>query len=138
MTACSLALVKVFQLTFLQGAEQRSLRPGIRTVSPVETDMHLAERIYRRTDAGRQASVNQSADVPVEYRRVLQLVGTGTPTAVIRACLRSHPYEHILQWLAKLEEVGLLESIPQAGADDLDLSGNFKRAALAAAHNARV
>jgi hypothetical protein len=99
--------------------------------------MQPAERIYRRTDAGRQASLNQSADVPVEYRRVLQLVGTRTHVAVIRACLRSHPYEHILEWLAKLEQVGFLESIPQPGADDLDFSGNFKRAALAAAHNAR-
>jgi hypothetical protein len=31
----------------------------------------------------------------------------------------------------------LLESVAQAGADDLDFSGSFKRAALAAAHNAR-
>jgi hypothetical protein len=99
--------------------------------------MQPAERIYRRTDAGRKASLNPSADVPVEYRRVLQLVGTGTHVAVIRACLRSHPYEHILEWLAKLEQVGFLESIPQASADDLDFSGNFKRAALATAHNAR-
>jgi hypothetical protein len=37
---CTFALVKVFQLAFLQGAEQRSFRPGIRTVSPGETDMH--------------------------------------------------------------------------------------------------
>jgi hypothetical protein len=100
--------------------------------------MQPAERIYRRTDAGRQASLNQSADVPVECRRLLELVGTRTPTAVIRACLRSHPYEQLLQWLAKLEQRGLLESIPQASADDLDLSGSFNRAALAAAHNARV
>ena len=35
------------------------------------------------------------------------------------------------------QQVGLLESVPQAGADDLDFSGNFNRAALAAAHNAR-
>ena len=81
--------------------------------------------------------MSQSADVPVEYRRVLELVGTGAHAAVIRACLRSHPYEHILEWLTRLEEVGLLESVPQAGADDLDFSGNFSRAALAAAHNAR-
>jgi hypothetical protein len=99
--------------------------------------MQPAERIYRRTQAGRQASLSQSADVPVEYRRVLELVGTGTHSAVIRACLRSHPYEHILKWLAKLEEVGFLESIPRAGADDLDFSGSFKRAALTAAHDAR-
>jgi hypothetical protein len=99
--------------------------------------MQAAERIYRRTSAGQQASLNQSADVPVEYRRVLELVGTGTHVAVIRACLRSHPYEHILEWLSKLEQVGLLESVAQAGADDLDFSGNFNRAALAAAHNAR-
>ena len=99
--------------------------------------MQPAERIYRRTDAGQQAFLNQSADVPVEYRRVLELVGTGTHAAVIRACLRSHPYEHVLEWLTRLEQVGLLESVPQAGADDLDFSGNFNRAALAAAHNAR-
>jgi len=102
----------------------------------METGMQPAERIYRRTDAGHQA-LSQSADVPVEHRRVLELVGTGTHAAVIRACLRSHPYAHVLEWLNKLEQVGLLESVPQAGADDLDFSGNFNRAALAAAHNAR-
>jgi len=99
--------------------------------------MQPAERIYRRTDAGHQAFLNQSADVPVEYMRVLEVVGTGTHAAVIHACLRSHPSEHILEWLTKLEQVGLLESVPQAGEDDLDFSGNFNRAALAAAHNAR-
>ena len=99
--------------------------------------MQPAERIYRRTHAGQQAFLNQSADVPVEYRRVLELVGTGTHAAVISACLRSHPYEQVLEWLTRLEQVGLLESVPQAGADDLDFSGNFSRAALAAAHNAR-
>ena len=99
--------------------------------------MQPAERIYRRTSAGQQAALNQSADVPVEYRRVLELVGTGTHAAVIRACLRSHPYERILEWLSKLEQVGLLESVAQATVDDLDFSGNFNRAALAAAHNAR-
>ena len=78
--------------------------------------MQPAERIYRRTDAGHQAFSSQSADVPVEYRRVLEVVGTGTHAAVIRACLRSHPYEHILECLSKLEQVGLLESVPQAGA----------------------
>ena len=93
--------------------------------------MQPAERIYRRTRAGQQASLSQSADVPAEHRRVLELVGTGTHVAVIRAGLRNHPYEHILEWLSKLEQVGLLES------DDLDFSGNFNRAALAAAHNAR-
>ena len=102
----------------------------------METGMQPAERSYRRTDAGQQA-LNQSADVPVEFRRVLELVGTGTHAAVIRACLRSHPYAHVLEWLNKLEQVGLLESVPQAGANDLDFSGNFSRAALAAAHNAR-
>jgi hypothetical protein len=96
-----------------------------------------AERIYRRTRAGQQASLSQSANVPAEHRRVLELVGTGTHVAVIRACLRTHPYEHILEWLSKLEQVGLLESVAQAGANDLDFSGSFKRSALAAAHNAR-
>ena len=103
----------------------------------METGIQAAERIYRRTDAGQKAFLNQSADVPAECRQVLELVGTGTHAAMIRARLRSHPYERILEWLTKLEQVGLLESVPQAGADDLDFSGNFNRAALAAAHNAR-
>src|SRR2546425_9054142 len=99
--------------------------------------MQPAERIYRRTSAGQQAFLNQSAHVPVEYRRVLELVGTGTHAAVIRACLCSLPYEHFLEWVTRLDQVGLLESVPQAGADDLDFSGNFNRAELAAPPNAR-
>src|SRR2546429_9949850 len=102
----------------------------------METGMQPAERIYRRTDAGQQAFLNQSADVPVEYRRVLELVGTGTHAAVIRACLGSHPYQHALEWLTRPEQVGLLESVPHARADDLDFSGKFTRAPLAAPHHA--
>src|SRR2546428_13380362 len=96
----------------------------------METGMQPAERIYRRTDAGQQAFLSQSADVPVEYRQVLELVGNGTHAAAIRACLRSHPYEHILEWLNKLEQVGLLESVPQAGAGGPGLSGDFSPGAL--------
>src|SRR2546425_13092486 len=103
----------------------------------METGMQPAERIYRRTDAGQQAFLSQSADVPVEYRRVVELVGTGTHAAVIRACLRSHPFEHILEWLTKLEQASLLESGPQADADDLDFNGTSSLAELATAHKLR-
>ena len=80
---------------------------------------------------------NETAKATLQISDKIEAIRTGTHAAVIRACLRSHPYAHVLEWLNKLEQVGLLESVPQAGADDLDFSGNFNRAALAAAHNAR-
>jgi len=87
--------------------------------------MAAAERIYRRTQAGLWAWQNQSPNVPVEMRNILALVVDETHPDAIRARLRRYSEAQIDVWLAKLEELHLLESVPMAPDHDLDFTGNF-------------
>ena len=77
-------------------------------------------RIYRRTDAGNQVVANDDRSVPADYRRILEVVRTDTPANVIRGCLRQYPDKLLVDWLAEIEELGLLVS--SIAADDLDLN----------------
>jgi hypothetical protein len=85
-----------------------------------------SERIYRRTDAGNHAWKTQDRNVPVEYRRILEIVGNGAHEAVIRTSLREFPAQEVSEWLANVEELGLIESAPGGAKDDLDFTGNFR------------
>lgn len=87
--------------------------------------MATADRIYRRTQAGLWAWQNQSPNVPVEMRNILALVTDDTHPDSIRARLRRYSDAQIEGWLAKLEELHLLESEPMAPDHDLDFTGSF-------------
>jgi hypothetical protein len=87
--------------------------------------MGSRDRIYRRTAAGQKAWEKQDRDVPGEYRRVLELVGSGTHSAVLRANLGGHPESHVDEWLANMEELALIESVPHGEIADLDFTGVF-------------
>jgi hypothetical protein len=93
--------------------------------------MGTKDRIYRRTAAGQTAWKKQDRDVPGEYRRVLELVGSGTHSAVLRANLGGHPESHVDEWLANMEELALIESVPR-GEADLDFTGVFNMAEVRA------
>ena len=86
--------------------------------------MASRDRNYRRTAAGQKAWEKLDPDVPIEYRRILQLVGNGTHSAVLRANLGGYPESHVDEWLANMEELALIESVPH-GDDDLDFTGAF-------------
>jgi hypothetical protein len=85
-------------------------------------------RLYRRTEAGRDAWDNQDAQVPLEYRRVLGLLAHDTDRRVLRAKLAwsEGALSHILE---ELEELGMVEPI----AVDLDFTGKLSLAQLRAA-----
>lgn len=95
--------------------------------------MRPMPRLYRRTDAGRKAWDTQNTQVPLEYRRVLGLVGHDTDPRELRARLgwSQAALDEILQ---ELEEGGMLKSI-EAGPDrtDLDFTGSLSIADLQAA-----
>ncbi|HXM81532.1 MAG TPA: hypothetical protein VN929_06360 [Burkholderiales bacterium] len=91
--------------------------------------MGTKDRIYRRTAAGQKAWQTQDPDVPAEYRRILDLVGSGAHSAVLRGNLGGHPESHFDEWLASLEELGLIESVPHS-EDDLDFTGSFSVAEI--------
>jgi len=100
--------------------------------------MANAGRIYCMTAAGRQAWESEDASVPAAYRRILGMAATETHADVMRGYLRRYPDALIFEWLAELEELGLLE--PHAGeqAHDLDFTGSFPLPRLIAEDQARV
>jgi hypothetical protein len=82
-------------------------------------------RLYRRTDSGRKAWDTQDPRVPLEYRRILGLVGHDTDPRDLRARLgwSEAALNEILQ---ELEEQGMVRSV-DIGPDstDLDFTGKL-------------
>ena len=100
--------------------------------------MARIERIYRRTDAGCRASASTSAALPAEYRRILNLIHEETHSDAVRTALRRYSDEDIFAWLADLENLGLAVSEPVTSKHDLDFTGNFSIAEIAAAAQKRT
>src|SRR3970040_581806 len=89
--------------------------------------MAQAGRIYRLSTSGRRAWEKEDATVPAAFRRILGMLETETHTDVVRGYLRRFPDQLILEWLAELGELGLVESRPAKSSHDLDCTGNLKR-----------
>lgn len=100
--------------------------------------MAKAGRIYRPSTAGRRAWEKEDASVPAAYRRILGMLETDTHADVVRGYLRRYPDELVFEWLAELEELGLVESRPDKAAHDLDFTGNFKLPQLIAEDRAQL
>jgi hypothetical protein len=82
-------------------------------------------RRYYRTEAGRKAWDMQSSHVPLEYRRVLGLVGHDTDPKELRAKL-GWSESAVNDILDELEEQGLVRWIDMsADRTDLDFTGSF-------------
>jgi len=94
--------------------------------------MAMGERIYRRTWAGQRAWETQARKVSPECWRVLGSIGAGAHAAIVRASLQNCSEEDIQEWLAQLERIGLVESVPVVDKNDLDFTGNFQLAAIRA------
>jgi hypothetical protein len=90
-------------------------------------------RRYRRTDAGRKAWDTQDPQIPLEYRRVLGLVGFDTDPAELRAKLGWSEIA-LAEILGELEEQRLVQAIEaRADSTDLDFTGKLSIAQLQAA-----
>lgn len=100
--------------------------------------MAKAGRIYRLSTSGRRAWQKEDSTVPAAFRRILGMLDTETHTDVLRGYLRRYSDQLILEWLAELEELGLVESRPEKAADDLDFTGNFKVPQLIAEDRAQL
>ena len=88
-------------------------------------------RFYRRTNAGRKAWDTQAADVPLDYRRVLGVVGDESDPNEVRAKLGWSEYA-LDEVLEELEQAGLVERL-ETDDSDLDFTGSFSTARLAGA-----
>ncbi|HEX6529250.1 MAG TPA: response regulator [Burkholderiales bacterium] len=76
----------------------------------------MAERIYRLTAAGRAAWEEQDAAVPADYRRILWMMDVQGQGGVAEALSKLYPAEMLEEWLAELEEIGLIECLPEGEA----------------------
>ena len=67
------------------------------------------ERVYRLTQSGREAWESQDVAVPADYRRMLWLMDFHGHAGVISDLLRQYPKHVLDEWLAEMEELGLIE-----------------------------
>jgi len=75
-------------------------------------DTQMSKRIYRLTEAGRNAWESQEAAVPADYRRLLWLMDFHGHAGLMRELMQSHPREILDEWLAEMEELALIEQVP--------------------------
>lgn len=91
-------------------------------------------RLYRRTEAGRNAWDTQNAAVPVEYRRVLGLLHEHTSSNEV--CEKLGWSQAALgEILEELEQSGMVERLETDGRVDLDFTSSLSVASLGLALN---
>lgn len=71
----------------------------------------MAARIYRLTAAGRAAWEGEDAAVPADYRRILWMMDIHGGAA--ESLTKAYPSEMLAEWLAEMEEIGLIEAVPE-------------------------
>lgn len=71
---------------------------------------------YRLTTAGRSAWESQDMAVPEDYRRILWLMDFHGQDGVVGELLRRYPRNVLNEWLAEMEDLGLIE-VSAAGQD---------------------
>jgi len=82
----------------------------------------MAERSYRITATGKDARASQDTAIPADYRRLLALIEDATHFNVIRGRLREYPDQLLEEWLAEIEELGFIETLPSESDADLDFT----------------
>jgi CheY-like chemotaxis protein len=73
----------------------------------------MAGRSYRLTPAGRDAWETQDAAIPADYRRILWMMDMEGQSGVAQALTRLFPSDMLEEWLREMEEIGLIEVIPE-------------------------
>jgi len=91
------------------------------------------DRIYVRTKAGDEALASDDTAIPSDYRRILRLIEGSTHAQVIRGRLRHVADKLLDDWLAELEELGLVSSMAKDVTQELDF-----QALLASRQGARA
>mgnify|MGYP004704497005 CR=1 FL=1 len=96
--------------------------------------MTTSDRIFRRTEAGRNACEQKNPGLSLPCRRILGMIAEDTHSDSIRAVLREFSDAQIDVWLQQLETLRLLESSPAAPDSDLDFTASFKISELLGKH----
>ena len=81
--------------------------------------------VYHLTPAGSAAAAHKDGwkDFPLEYRRLLGLIGAGGHIDVLRGRLRRFTDEMIDDWLRELEDLNMVESQPAGKLEDFTFTG---------------
>jgi CheY-like chemotaxis protein len=82
----------------------------------------MPDRSFKITASGKDAQMTRDTAIPADYRRLLALVGESTHFNVIRGRLREYPDQLLEDWLAELEEIGFIETVPTEADADLDFT----------------
>ncbi len=72
----------------------------------------MSERIYRLTKAGRDAWESEDRAVPADYRRLLWLMDFHRQPGLVKELMRAYPRVVLDEWLAEMEQLGLIEQVP--------------------------
>jgi len=75
----------------------------------------MAARSYRLTAAGREAWESQDTAIPADYRRILWMMDMQGQSGVAQALTRLYPRDMLEEWLREMEEIGLVEVVPEGG-----------------------
>jgi len=75
--------------------------------------MGKKQRSYRLTQYGRDAWESQDAAVPAEYRRILWLMDFFGHAGVVQDLLRRYPENILEELLNEIEELALIEVVPE-------------------------
>lgn len=89
----------------------------------------MGERKYRLTDTGRAAWEGEDPAVPADYRRLLWMMDVHGGVAESLASL--YPAEMLEEWLSEMQEIGLIESVPEGEAQKRDFSARSSDPTLA-------
>jgi len=87
----------------------------------------MTDCIYRRTPAGKSAW-EEGAPLPPPLRRLLGLVDDDVHSKMLPKLLRQHTEGSIAEWIAQLQRLGLIESLPVLEEHDLDFTGSLRLA----------
>ena len=81
--------------------------------------------VYSLTAGGSQAAIAKEgqSEIPLEYRRLLGLIGAGGHIDVLRGRLRRFPDQLIEDWLKELQELKMIEAAPAGALEDFTFTG---------------
>ena len=77
----------------------------------------MAARSYRLTAAGREAWESQDTAIPADYRRILWMMDMQGQSGVAQALTRLYPRDMLEEWLREMEEIGLVEGVPEGDGE---------------------
>jgi CheY-like chemotaxis protein len=89
---------------------------------PLANRYAMSERIYRLTEAGRNAWESQDTAVPADYRRLLWIMDFHGHAGLLKKLVGSYPGHILNEWLGELEQLGLIEQVPAGEEAERDFT----------------